>query len=168
MSVAARFQQPEGLRYHGGAVLYALLAYGLGWAGLFAHSWPVNIAATLLLAHGMTIAAYMIHECGHNLVFRSMRHLSLLHDRDTGICVAAERALNERLNGGCQVPIAGFAQIKESQLMMDGLVGSPNGSVLYRSSSAGPLEEAESIGRTVADDLLAQGADKILEALYRQ
>lgn len=78
MSVAARFQQPEGLRYHGGAVLYALLAYGLGWAGLFAHSWPVNIAATLLLAHGMTIAAYMIHECGHNLVFRSMRHNAYL------------------------------------------------------------------------------------------
>ncbi|MGR8979174.1 MAG: hydroxymethylbilane synthase [Gammaproteobacteria bacterium] len=92
--------------------------------------------------------------------------LSRLHDNDTGICVAAERALNERLNGGCQVPIAGFAQIMESQLFMRGLVGSPDGSVLYRSARVGRLEEAESIGRTVAEDLLAQGADKILQALF--
>jgi hydroxymethylbilane synthase len=92
--------------------------------------------------------------------------LSILHDKDTGICVAAERAMNKRLNGGCQVPIAGFAQIMESQLFMRGLVGSPDGSILYRSDCVGRLEDAELIGRTIAEDLLAQGADKILEALF--
>ncbi len=65
------FHEPQGIVYHGGAVLYALLAYGLGLAGLFAAHWAVNALAVLLLAHGMVIAAYMIHECGHNTVFRS-------------------------------------------------------------------------------------------------
>ncbi len=59
----------DGLLYHGGAVAYALLAYGLGFAGLFSEAWLANAGATLLLAHGMTIAAYMLHECAHNTVF---------------------------------------------------------------------------------------------------
>lgn len=73
-SIGKLLNEPEGLRYHGGALAYAVLGYGVGFAGLF-HSQPaVNLAATLLLAHAMTIAAYMIHECGHNLVFRNIRH----------------------------------------------------------------------------------------------
>lgn len=67
-------QEPSGLRYHGGALLYALGGYCLGWFGLFQDSLVVNLLATLVLAHAMTIAAYMIHECGHNLVFRKMQH----------------------------------------------------------------------------------------------
>lgn len=92
--------------------------------------------------------------------------LSTLHDQDTGICVIAERAMNRRLNGGCQVPIAGFAQIIDGQLFIRGLVGDPDGSVLYRSERTGSLDQAENIGRLVAEDLLAQGADKILQALF--
>jgi len=65
------FHEPRGLLYHGGAVLYALTAYGFGFAGLFSNHWWINALATLLLAHGMVIAAYMIHECGHNTVFRA-------------------------------------------------------------------------------------------------
>lgn len=63
--------EPRGLIYHGGAVVYALLAYGFGLAGLFSPNLAVNLAATVLLGHGMIVAAYMIHECGHNTVFRS-------------------------------------------------------------------------------------------------
>jgi len=91
--------------------------------------------------------------------------LSKLHDSETGICVAAERAMNARLSGGCQVPIAGFAKIIGDQLFMRGLVGSPDGSRIYRSESRGKPEQAEAIGRKIAEDLLAQGADKILQAL---
>jgi len=69
--LTASFHEPRGLLYHGGAVAYAVLAWGFGLAGLFSPHWAVNLAATLLLAHGMVIAAYMIHECGHNTVFRS-------------------------------------------------------------------------------------------------
>jgi len=92
--------------------------------------------------------------------------LSVLHDRETGLCVAAERAMNARLNGGCQVPIAGFAQLQGERIFMRGLVGSPDGSVIYRAERTGGLDEAEAIGKTVAEDLLAQGADKILQALF--
>ncbi|MCX7097620.1 MAG: hydroxymethylbilane synthase [Methylococcales bacterium] len=91
--------------------------------------------------------------------------LSALHDAETGICVLAERAMNARLNGGCQVPIGGFAELKDGQIVMRGLVGSPDGSLLYRAEGAGGYDQAEAIGRQLAEDLLAQGADKILQAL---
>jgi hydroxymethylbilane synthase len=93
--------------------------------------------------------------------------LSNLHDNMTGICVSAERAMNARLSGGCQVPIAGFAEIHDNQLVMRGLVGNPDGSVIYRSESSGKPEDAEIIGKKIAEDLLAQGADKVLQALYQ-
>jgi len=92
--------------------------------------------------------------------------LKVLHDSETGICVTAERAMNARLNGGCQVSIGGFAQYQGEQLFMRGLVGSPDGSVLYRAERTGGLDQAETIGRLIAEDLLAQGADKILQALF--
>ena len=94
--------------------------------------------------------------------------LSSLHDDKTGICVRAERAMNARLNGGCQVPIAGFAEIHENQLFMRGLVGSPDGSQMYRSERFGALEQPETLGRMIAEELLIQGADKILQVLFAE
>ncbi len=91
--------------------------------------------------------------------------LNVLHDSETTIRVTAERAMNARLKGGCQVPIAGFAELQGDQIRMRGLVGAPDGSVLYRSEKQGSFDQAEQIGQAVADDLLAQGADKILQAL---
>ena len=72
LAIREQLQEAEGLKYHGGAVLYVVLAYALGWAGLFQGFWLTNLVCVLLLAHAMTIAAYMIHECGHNLVFKSI------------------------------------------------------------------------------------------------
>jgi hydroxymethylbilane synthase len=92
--------------------------------------------------------------------------LKQLHDVDTGLCVSAERAMNARLQGGCQVPIAGFAEIQGGGLSMRGLVGNPDGSQIFRSEANGKFEEAQAIGIKIAEDLLAQGADKILKALY--
>ena len=71
-------KDPLGLPFYAAAVAYAVGAYVLGFAGLFADSWIVNAAATVLLAHGMVIAAYLIHECGHNLVFSKARHNAAL------------------------------------------------------------------------------------------
>ena len=65
------FHEPAGMRYHGAAVFYSVAGYGLGWYGLFSDNWLVNLGSVFLLAHAMVIAAYMIHECGHNTVFRS-------------------------------------------------------------------------------------------------
>jgi len=92
--------------------------------------------------------------------------LKVLNDDETALRIKAERAMNARLNGGCQVPIAGFAEIQGNRLMMRGLVGSPDGSVLYRAERRGDFTQAKNIGIAIADDLLAQGADKILNALY--
>jgi hydroxymethylbilane synthase len=92
--------------------------------------------------------------------------LRALHDAETGLCVSAERAMNARLNGGCQVPIAGFALLQGEQIFMRGLVGNPDGSLLYRAERSGGSDQGEIIGRLIAEDLLAQGADKILQALF--
>lgn len=92
--------------------------------------------------------------------------LQPLHDRDSTIRVRAERAMNARLKGGCQVPIAGFAELQDGQLYMRGLVGKPDGSIIYRAERIGSVEDAEEIGRSIADELLASGAGKILQELY--
>lgn len=91
--------------------------------------------------------------------------LAPLHDRETSICVTAERAMNARLQGGCQVPIAGFAELQGDTLSMRGLVGSPDGLLLLRAQQAGLATQAESIGIAIAEELLANGADQILSAL---
>ncbi|BBP00415.1 hypothetical protein [Sulfuriferula nivalis] len=60
------FKDKSGLIYHSLALTYVILAYGLGLTGLFSNHWLINILGTLLLAHGMIISGYMLHECAHN------------------------------------------------------------------------------------------------------
>lgn len=92
--------------------------------------------------------------------------LKSLHDPATGICVAAERAMNNRLQGGCQVPIAGFAELSQGRLRLRGLVGSPDGSVVIRAEREGPEDAAAELGSDLAEELLSRGADRILGQLY--
>ena len=88
-ALVARFKDPAGARYHGGAVLYAVLGYCLGFAGLFADSWLINIPSALLLGHAMVIAAYLIHECGHNAVFSTNPENARLGKAMSWICGAS-------------------------------------------------------------------------------
>ena len=90
-----------------------------------------------------------------------------LHNPETALCVTAERAMNNRLMGGCQVPIAGYALINHNRIFMRGLVGEPDGSRIIRSESSAPASDAEALGIALAEDLLGQGADQILKHLYR-
>lgn len=100
--------------------------------------------------------------------------LQPLMDPETWITVGAERAMNKRLNGGCQVPIAGFALLKDGELSLEGRVGEPDGSKLLIHTGVISLtgdvlaqsQLAESLGHRIADALLADGADAILAALY--
>ena len=62
----SKLNETAGLWYYGGAVAYATTGYILGWIGLFNDSWAINAGATFLLGHSMIVAAYLIHECGHN------------------------------------------------------------------------------------------------------
>ena len=93
--------------------------------------------------------------------------LEPLHDDETAICVRAERAMNNRLMGGCQVPIAGFAVLNQNRIYMRGLVGEPDGSVIMRAEIQGEPGEAETLGIALAEDLLGQGADQVLAHLYK-
>ncbi|HHM06411.1 MAG TPA: hydroxymethylbilane synthase [Gammaproteobacteria bacterium] len=92
--------------------------------------------------------------------------ISVLDHPDTHVCVVAERAFNRRLEGGCQVPIAGHACLSGDELRLDGLVGRPDGSRVIRGEIRAARAEARHMGETLADDLLAQGADVILKEVY--
>ena len=91
-----------------------------------------------------------------------------LHHEATAQCVTAERALNRRLDGGCQVPIACYAQHCDDgrQLWLRGLVGEPDGSRVLRAEGRAPVADAEALGIRVAEELLAGGAGDILAAVY--
>lgn len=89
-----------------------------------------------------------------------------LADADTTRRVLAERAMNETLQGGCQVPIAGYAELEGDQLYLRGLVGEPDGSKVLRAEIRGPVEDAVSLGVELAKDLLKQGAGDILARLH--
>ena len=94
-----------------------------------------------------------------------MQAISPLNDVDTQTRVRAERALNARLRGSCQVPIAGFAELQGERLYLRGLIGYPDGSKVLRAEIHGSAAEAEQLGYALADDLLGQGADAILQAV---
>ncbi|MCH9696100.1 MAG: fatty acid desaturase [Gammaproteobacteria bacterium] len=83
------YKDSMGWLYYSVAVGYAALGYGAGFAGLFHSNWAVNAASVVLLAHAMTIAAYLIHECGHNAVFVRARDNARLGRVMSWLCGAA-------------------------------------------------------------------------------
>ncbi|MGV8919366.1 MAG: hydroxymethylbilane synthase [Pseudomonas sp.] len=92
--------------------------------------------------------------------------LAPLNHRDTADRVIAERALNKHLNGGCQVPIACYAVLEGEQLWLRGLVGDPGGGVLLSADARAARADAQTLGVQVAEALLAQGAQAILQKVY--
>ena len=92
--------------------------------------------------------------------------LQCMNDSHTALRVTAERALNRHLNGGCQVPIACYAVLEGEQLWLRGLVGQPDGALLLRAEGRAPNVEAEALGVRIAEELLQQGAGKILQDIY--
>ena len=98
---------------------------------------------------------------------QTLRLLDCLHHPATASRVVAERAVVHRLQGGCQVPIACFAELEADTLSLRALVGSLDGKTIYRSQLSGHVQEAEQLGIQAAEELLEQGAGKILEALLQ-
>ena len=94
--------------------------------------------------------------------------LQVVHHEATAQRVVAERAMNARLQGGCQVPIACFAEHREEggQLWLRGLVGQPDGSRILRAEAEAPVAEAERLGQEVGQALLEKGAGEILAEVY--
>lgn len=92
--------------------------------------------------------------------------VAALNHAETETCVLAERAMNTRLKGGCQVPIGGYAIQQGDELWLRALVGEPEGSRVLRAEARGSAADPVSLGTQVAEALLAQGAGEILTQVY--
>jgi omega-6 fatty acid desaturase (delta-12 desaturase) len=78
MSMLTLLKDPAGLKYNALAIAYITGTYLFGWYGLFSDQLSLNIVATMALTHSMIIAAYLLHDCGHNAIFRSAQHNAYL------------------------------------------------------------------------------------------
>jgi len=92
--------------------------------------------------------------------------IAFFNHADTRTCVTGERALLRRLEGGCQVPIAGYGEMKDGKLHLAGLVGSVDGKRIIKDAVEGEPDKAEKLGVTLAEKLLTRGADVILREVY--
>jgi hydroxymethylbilane synthase len=141
----------------------------LASAGLIRLGFEARIASfldvgTSLPANGQGAVGI---ECrSDDLVVQQL--LAPLEHQETRICVLAERAMNRKLQGGCQVPIGAFAVLQQNELWLRGLVGQLDGSEILRSEIRGEATQAEQLGTQLAEQLLALGADRILDAVYLQ
>jgi hydroxymethylbilane synthase len=91
--------------------------------------------------------------------------LNPLHSPASYTQALAERSMNALLGGSCQVPVGGLATLKDGELRLQGLVGSPDGKTLLKAHYAGDPSEAQQIGVKVAEQLLEQGAQTIIDAV---
>ncbi|MFH1215226.1 MAG: hydroxymethylbilane synthase [Pseudomonadota bacterium] len=92
--------------------------------------------------------------------------LSFLSDETTAVAVRAERAYLHRLEGGCQVPIGAFAELKGGEVSLTGLVASVDGSKMIKEQASAPVAEAEKLGKSLAETVLAKGGGVILAEVY--
>ena len=116
---------------------------------------------TLLPAIGQGAIGIQCRACDNN----TLSLISVLDHKDTHTRIIAERAVNRRLFGGCQVPIAGFSELNDDQILIRALVGEVDGSQIIRGEISGHRDDAEKLGITLAEDLLSRGADRILDEL---
>ena len=88
--------------------------------------------------------------------------LAPLEDEVTRVAVTAERALLAKLEGGCKVPMAGHATVRDGVVHLRGFVGQPDGSRVVEGEVRGPISNAHALGEALAADLLSRGAQEIL------
>jgi hydroxymethylbilane synthase len=92
----------------------------------------------------------------------TLRRLARLDDRTTRRAVVAERAFLKRLSGDCKTPLAAHAIVDDGRLVVEGLVGAPDGSKLLRHRLEGSADDGDAVGTALAEELLEQGADMLL------
>jgi len=137
----------------------------LASAGLIRLGMPDRITARIPVES-------MLPACGQGIVGVECKvadeatnaALAALHDEDAFDRVTCERSLNARLGGSCTTPIASYSELEGDQLYLRAMVGMPDGSVLLRSSGKAPRTEAHALGNRVAEKLLDDGADRIIES----
>jgi len=139
-----------------------LAAAGLNRLGLSGRISQFLSTDTLLPAIGQGALGLEIREDDD----RTLEMLSFLNHRPTELAVRAERAFLKRLEGGCQVPIAGFAVIEGTSIILKGMVAELDGSIMIKDEVKGPEDWPEDLGIALADRLLSKGADSILAGVY--
>lgn len=92
-------------------------------------------------------------------------HVSFLNDAMSAIEIRAERAFIRKLSGGCQVPITAHAEVDGVLMEANGLVASPDGKEIMREQIEGNIKEPEKLGELLADRLLDQGAQRLLDQI---
>jgi hydroxymethylbilane synthase len=94
--------------------------------------------------------------------------LAPLNDPHTAACVLAERAMSRRLQGGCQAPIGGYAVVRDDRLYLRAFVADLEGIRFFHATAEGPLDAPEHVGLAAAEDLIGQGADRLLAELVHR
>ncbi len=117
----------------------------------------------ILPAVGQGALGIEIHE--DNKIVEDV--LSSIHNEDTYNAVLAEREMLRTLEGGCQVPIGAFAEVKTNGLYLDGFVGALDGSLTFRKKVRGSKSNPEKLGKSLAKDFIKAGAKVILDEIYQ-
>jgi hydroxymethylbilane synthase len=135
----------------------------LACAGLKRLGYAARITAALSTAESLPAIGQgaLAIECRVDDA-ETLARLSRLDDRTTAHAVAAERGFLKRLSGDCKTPLAAHATVDGARLVLEGLVGAPDGSKLLRHTLEGTTADAADVGHALAEELLAQGADKLL------
>lgn len=131
----------------------------LGWEARITELLPVDVSLPAIGQGALGIETRTDDKYVNDLV-------AFFDDPVTSCCVRAERALLKRLDGGCQVPIAAYGELTGDTLKLTGLVASTDGKTLVKDAITGKKEDAETMGRTLAERLLKAGAYEILKDLY--
>lgn len=141
----------------------AIILAAAGLQRLELHQWLQQPLSTELMLPAVGQGALGIEYRAADHAIAQL--LAPLNDLDTANCVSAERAMNALLDAGCQAPVAGYATIENSILTLQGLVAEPDGTTIYTAKYSGDPQHAAAIGTQVAQQLIAQGAAKIIQAL---
>ena len=98
---------------------------------------------------------------------KTIETIQQIHHEETALCIEAERAFLKTTEGNCQVPIAGYCQLIQNQLVMNALIGQPDGRNLFQKQKNANLESAKQLGQNIAKDLLEAGGKEILDSLKK-
>lgn len=135
---------------------------GLKRMGLMEEATEIFPPEVILPAIGQGALGIEVREDDRDLI----ELLEFLNHEKTKIEVSTERAFLKRLEGGCQVPIAGYAELNDGVLKITGMVASIDGKRCLRATKSGSPEKGESLGFELAEELLKSGAKEILEEVY--
>jgi len=140
-----------------------LAAAGLNRLGLSARITQLLSPDSLLPAIGQGALGLEVRQDDDKV----LELLSFLNHRPTEIAVRAERAFLKRLEGGCQVPIAGYGIIEGGNIILKGMVAELDGSLIIKDEVKGSVDQPEDLGLALAERLLGEGADRILAEVYK-